>query len=385
MKGGEKMSCEEIKKLLDEYITGELEGSASEKVREHLEKCPDCEREYEELKSLKAELYSLSENLPRSFDEGLKAKIRKEKRADFWNVKHFGAGMAAAVVLVCLIGLGYGAGHRGIFEDKMNGVRSSGAAREEEAVPDNSEREENAAEVFSEYTTIYIEDNEAEIILQGSAEEAEEALTEGNEKAAEAASEREDGAVSMAPETAEGITEADFEARNNVNNTDAAAEIPVESTSEAAANKTHAAFKSNAAQEQKQSAETKEAAVPSEDTVGESESADLGFKKASSFAANDDCALTAAPAAEYEEEAAEALSVEATLTVKRERLAEVKEALEKIEGVSEVEYTEGKIYAQVYGLPYGELKEKLSAYNAEEKNAAPEAVCSAYELVIEAE
>ena len=44
--------CEEIRKVLLDYLLGELPGDEAEELRAHLQECPECRREYQSLKEV---------------------------------------------------------------------------------------------------------------------------------------------------------------------------------------------------------------------------------------------------------------------------------------------------------------------------------------------
>ena len=44
------MNCDEVKKYLSEYIDGELTLEIATRVSEHIKVCPECEKEYLQLK-----------------------------------------------------------------------------------------------------------------------------------------------------------------------------------------------------------------------------------------------------------------------------------------------------------------------------------------------
>ena len=116
------MNCEEVKELLDEYICGELDREQSRQVKEHLDTCDRCRMEYEQLKTLKKSFADLAEPVPEDFNDKLMRRIRGEKRHAFIN--RISAGVAAAVVLVCVIGIGY-RGYNSGLEDKMKALSGS--------------------------------------------------------------------------------------------------------------------------------------------------------------------------------------------------------------------------------------------------------------------
>ena len=55
------MNCSQIKEKLVEYIEGLLDGNQEKQIREHLNKCFDCQAELDELNELQAKLKESSE------------------------------------------------------------------------------------------------------------------------------------------------------------------------------------------------------------------------------------------------------------------------------------------------------------------------------------
>lgn len=116
------MSCEDIKALLDEYMCDELDEEQSKRIKAHLDTCGDCRAEYVKLKALKEDLADLSQSVPQEFNDRLFRRLRREKRFAFIN--RVSVGVAAAVVLICVIGIGYGGGYNNGLEDKMRTIGS---------------------------------------------------------------------------------------------------------------------------------------------------------------------------------------------------------------------------------------------------------------------
>lgn len=377
------MSCEEIKKLLDEYITGELEESLQEKIREHIEGCPGCKREYEDLKNFKSELKSLSEEVPQGFDEKLKDKIRKEKKTAFRWTNHFGAGMAAAVVLVCLIGLGYGMGHGTIVEDKINSVKNSAAqsAGIDESFDEGVEQaEETNRENRATGKTEQAEETDRENMVIGETEEAEKNTSIPTENTT----------IYYYMEETETRTEAKTYGKTEINSPAEAETLPeinevetkiatiTEKVTEITTDKPSVVIKRQTVKTVPSETEEESQEEVFDDMAADSENV---YEKTSSAITADRGA--AAPAAATGGENGEYNEV--TFTVKAESYEKVYNLLEETEGISHIESNDGKIYADVYNLPYGELKEMLLEYEAEEKNGAPDENCTEYALVIEAE
>jgi hypothetical protein len=76
------MNCKEIKKLLNPYIDGILDKDTSTQIKTHLESCPDCRKEYLELKELISSLNILStqsQPAPETLTQSIMTKITQEK------------------------------------------------------------------------------------------------------------------------------------------------------------------------------------------------------------------------------------------------------------------------------------------------------------------
>ena len=76
------MNCKEIKKLLNPYIDGILDKDTSIQIKKHLESCPDCRKEYLELKDVISSLNILSTQsrpAPETLTQSIMTKITQEK------------------------------------------------------------------------------------------------------------------------------------------------------------------------------------------------------------------------------------------------------------------------------------------------------------------
>lgn len=74
------MNCVEARENLSAYIDCELKQDASCELKEHLDKCDECRREYDELTETAYALRTLpDEALPENFDEILRVAINREK------------------------------------------------------------------------------------------------------------------------------------------------------------------------------------------------------------------------------------------------------------------------------------------------------------------
>jgi hypothetical protein len=131
------MSCEDIKNLLDEYITNELTENDKELVEKHLAQCDSCKAEYELIKAQKSELKELCEPLPNDFEDKLAKKIRGHRLASV-TVK-FGAGLAAAVALVCAVSVSHTKLYNKSLENKLTAVTGNAAVTENESATEESE------------------------------------------------------------------------------------------------------------------------------------------------------------------------------------------------------------------------------------------------------
>lgn len=114
------MNCEQAKDYLDEYITNELDEEKRTEVEQHLALCEDCKREYDELKALKADLSSLYVPLPEGYGDRLRERIKKQKVIKFASFGRYTAGIAAAVILVCVIVVGKNYSYTNKFDEQRN-------------------------------------------------------------------------------------------------------------------------------------------------------------------------------------------------------------------------------------------------------------------------
>ncbi len=73
------MNCKKCLKNLDNYISNELSGNISEKIREHIENCPDCKKRYEEDVALKKLLCETRDTeAPDNLHETIMCSVRTE-------------------------------------------------------------------------------------------------------------------------------------------------------------------------------------------------------------------------------------------------------------------------------------------------------------------
>jgi len=376
------MSCEEIKKLLDEYITGELDKATEEIVKEHLAVCADCKREYEDLKRCKSELVNLAEDTPKGFNDRLKTKIKSTKRFAFFG-RHYGAGIAAAVVLVCLIGLGYGYGYVGSFEDKINAVKSGGATDVPSVVEDVEEK-----------TTLYIEENNEE------KEEMLPQMAEATTEAVNAVESTEDNATEITTElfskskSEKNVVKLESEEKGEaeIKNNAKAETLKVEETKDMTNIAPNVSENVNVIAESDNEPEMQAAEAFNEDTAIENN--DMGeepmFKSAATAAGGlaqdetdgDSLDSTMAKSAAPMSDDFDYDGNYATLNIKKDYADSVKTALEESEQISLLQSTDEEITVQVCNLSYKEFKEQLSEWTPEEEGAVPEDNCSNFSLVI---
>ncbi|MEA2022021.1 MAG: zf-HC2 domain-containing protein [Candidatus Caldatribacteriota bacterium] len=76
------MNCKEIKKLLNPYIDGILDKDTSTQIKKHLVSCPDCRKEYLEIKEIISSLNILSSQsrpAPATLTKSIMTKITQEE------------------------------------------------------------------------------------------------------------------------------------------------------------------------------------------------------------------------------------------------------------------------------------------------------------------
>ncbi|GEM_PF-2704440 len=181
------MSCIDIKSRLDQYITDELDKDTAQEVREHLIECADCRADYEALKALKAELKALAEPVPDDFEEGLIQKIQKSKRVSPFNVNKFAVSAVAAVVLICVIGVGIGTSYNQGLDNKIDILKNEEASADvaentkeltqatEEPVNETNEYEIGAEETTLSLPQVAVAGEDYAFAVEANTVEAEEA------------------------------------------------------------------------------------------------------------------------------------------------------------------------------------------------------------------
>ena len=71
------MTCRECAELLMEYLTGELDAEARERIRVHLEQCPPCVTYIETYQITVRLTQKLSCSLPADVEQRLRAALRE--------------------------------------------------------------------------------------------------------------------------------------------------------------------------------------------------------------------------------------------------------------------------------------------------------------------
>lgn len=107
--------CDNYEEMISLYIDGELDENEEKELLEHLNNCPLCEKEYEELKAVKAMLDEIErEELPENFHNEVMAKIREQsapktvKKKRRWDrYVSLAASICALVVVGGVLGTGF--------------------------------------------------------------------------------------------------------------------------------------------------------------------------------------------------------------------------------------------------------------------------------------
>jgi len=102
------MNCEDIQKILFDYMTRELGESRSALVREHVRRCPECSRVATQIQETLALLEAeTTENLPEQLSEEHRARIVRSivhpiRDWIYRNHVTFSLAMAAVVIITTL-------------------------------------------------------------------------------------------------------------------------------------------------------------------------------------------------------------------------------------------------------------------------------------------
>lgn len=107
------MTCLEVQELLSAFVDNELDDDKMNKVQEHLEKCPSCKKDVEELKDVIAELSSFEDvPIPDAFNERLHEvlvaegqDIRNSKAIPMVKKKKFNWKRTSSIAAVFIVGL----------------------------------------------------------------------------------------------------------------------------------------------------------------------------------------------------------------------------------------------------------------------------------------
>lgn len=101
-----KMDCRNVILHLDDHLDGQLDATQHAAVQEHLERCPQCRRRYQQAAALRAVLRSLPVPAPRPgfVQEALaRATLRAQRRAERRST--LGVALAASLVLGVALGM----------------------------------------------------------------------------------------------------------------------------------------------------------------------------------------------------------------------------------------------------------------------------------------
>ncbi len=97
-------ACDKIKESLYDYADGRVCGELEKDIREHLEGCEDCRREYSEIVSMLGDIKASEKEVPASFaasvmDSVAKYERTKKRKSVFAKISRYGS-MAAAFLVV---------------------------------------------------------------------------------------------------------------------------------------------------------------------------------------------------------------------------------------------------------------------------------------------
>lgn len=127
------MDCVEVQELLSEYIDDALESSLNEKIKEHLDTCDECRREYELLRKVIDECSCIyDEDLPDGFHERIRSAVSEQaamhKSNAYSRARKYYKPAAALMVLALALGLIINSGLLG-FGSKTTKTSNSSIAR----------------------------------------------------------------------------------------------------------------------------------------------------------------------------------------------------------------------------------------------------------------
>lgn len=122
------MSCEEYLQWLHPYLDDELDLSTALTLESHLDQCPQCAREYRELKTLRdairseAEYFRAPDRLQRRIEQSLDAIAGRANRFDrlFWFKPVYGIAASLAAGMIA-VGLTFHLTRQSLEADRLTG------------------------------------------------------------------------------------------------------------------------------------------------------------------------------------------------------------------------------------------------------------------------
>lgn len=347
------MSCEEIKAFLDEYICGELDEEQSKMIKAHLDTCDDCRAEYVKLKALKEDLADLSQPVPQDFKDRFLRRLRRENRFAFIN--RISVGVAAAVVLICVIGIGYGGGYNNGLEDKMRAMGSLEMTTGENI---NDMAESKSPEITTKHT-----DTIDEATIPAESEERTTAQTEDIKVVPKAVENRE-VATEMITESI--VTNVQIAANEESVQIEAALETETESVCEES---TVAVAKMG------------RSSIPDDHMDEGEENSNEAIDTQTAFAES----VPAEVSVQSADETVSYQEAEVNLVIIGTDTDTLISILSEIEDISDVKVEENIITARVNGMNYKSFKELLSDFTVAEESAYVEESCIDYSISIRVE
>ena len=109
MKGEPSMNCDKIRELMFDYALGELDGKAMLEVRNHIDECEECKKEYEMtlgmLRAIKESEFDAPKELHSAIMSSVSAEMKRVKRARLIRNLTAIGGCAAAFIIAINIWL----------------------------------------------------------------------------------------------------------------------------------------------------------------------------------------------------------------------------------------------------------------------------------------
>lgn len=96
-------SCKYFRLLADQYIEGELTGEEMREFEAHIAECPECRKEFEELRALKEMLAETDEDVPEGLHDKIMNAVKSEikpRESRFRLLRR--AAISAACAVICL-------------------------------------------------------------------------------------------------------------------------------------------------------------------------------------------------------------------------------------------------------------------------------------------